>query len=263
MNSKDILKADMLDILFDNRNKQYGAYTLRKYYNNRLVISLAIALSLVFLLFLLASNIDHEVKVDPVQYQSTVVKLTDVLEPKPKPQIIEPQEAKPQIKVAQQKFIDRITIVENPVKPDVPVIGLTTNISDHNEVGPDPGLVPSVKLPSTGNNTIIETVTFAAPIQREPEFPGGMKAWIDFLNRNLTVPSELEAGEKKTVMIRFQVSAEGVVTGFEVLQSGGKIYDNEVIRVLKRMPKWKPAIQNNLPVARAFTQPVTFMGVEN
>jgi len=52
------------------------------------------------------------------------------------------------------------------------------------------------------------------------------------------------------------------VTNFEVIQSAGGMYDNEVIRVLKKMPKWKPAIQNNQPVARYFTQPVTFMGLE-
>ena len=77
------------------------------------------------------------------------------------------------------------------------------------------------------------------------------------------MPDDLQAGEKKKVLIRFQVDADGSVTGFEVLQSAGNTYDNEVIRVLKKMPKWKPAIQNNLPVSRSFTQPVIFMGVED
>ena len=63
-------------------------------------------------------------------------------------------------------------------------------------------------------------------------------------------------------MIKFLVSADGSVTGFEVLQSGGRIYDKEVIRVLKLMPRWKPAIQNNEPVSRSFTQPVIFVGSE-
>jgi len=57
------------------------------------------------------------------------------------------------------------------------------------------------------------------------------------------------------------VGEDGVVTAFQIIQSAGSVYDNEVLRVLKKMPKWKPAIQNNLPVARSFTQPVTFMGV--
>jgi protein TonB len=47
-----------------------------------------------------------------------------------------------------------------------------------------------------------------------------------------------------------------------VLQSGGSVFDNEVIRVLKKMPKWKAAIQNGRAIAVTFTQPVTFVGVE-
>ena len=76
------------------------------------------------------------------------------------------------------------------------------------------------------------------------------------------VPEELESGERKKVEIRFIVSAEGFVTRFEVVQSAGSSFDNEVIRVLKKMPKWKPAVQNGLAVARSYTQPVTFIGVE-
>ncbi|MBA2746852.1 MAG: energy transducer TonB, partial [Flavisolibacter sp.] len=52
------------------------------------------------------------------------------------------------------------------------------------------------------------------------------------------------------------------VNTFSILQSGGKAFDAEVIRVLKKMPKWKPAIQNGRPVAVSFSQPVTFVGVE-
>ncbi len=107
-----------------------------------------------------------------------------------------------------------------------------------------------------------EVEATVAPIQREPEFPGGADAWINFLRRNLVPPAQLEPGDKKIVSIRFFVSADGTVTDFEVMQSAGKVFDNEVIRVLKKMPKWKPAIQNGQPVARAFTQPVTFIGVE-
>lgn len=89
-----------------------------------------------------------------------------------------------------------------------------------------------------------------------------MQAWLDFLSNNLKTPQELEAGEKRVVVINFFVDAEGNVTRFTVVKSAGALFDNEVIRVLKRMPKWKPAIQNNQPVAVSFTQPVTFMAAE-
>ncbi len=100
------------------------------------------------------------------------------------------------------------------------------------------------------------------PLEKGPEFPGGPEAWSKFLNRHLQTPADLEAGEKKTVLISFLVDADGSVTGFKVVRSGGNAFDNEVIRVLKKMPKWKPAIQNGHPVVVPFTQPVTFVGFE-
>jgi protein TonB len=72
----------------------------------------------------------------------------------------------------------------------------------------------------------------------------------------------LEAGQKRSVLVRFAVGEDGTVTQFEILQSGGNAFDNEVLRVLKKMPKWKPAIQNGRAVSVMFTQPVTFMAFE-
>ncbi|MDB5253209.1 MAG: hypothetical protein JWP27_2378, partial [Flaviaesturariibacter sp.] len=100
------------------------------------------------------------------------------------------------------------------------------------------------------------------PIEKEPEFPGGKAAWAAFLNRYLQVPDNLDAGERRSVAVRFWVGTDGSVTNFQVVQSGGRSFDNEVIRVLRKMPKWRPAIQNGQPVATGFTQPVTFTAVE-
>ena len=94
------------------------------------------------------------------------------------------------------------------------------------------------------------------------EFPGGQKKWMEFLNRHLRTPGELEAGQKKSVLVRFAVGEDGSVTQFEIVQSGGILFDNEVIRVLKKMPRWKPAVQNGRNVSVLFTQPVTFVAFE-
>ncbi len=100
------------------------------------------------------------------------------------------------------------------------------------------------------------------PIEAEPQFPGGQQAWLSFLNRFLRVPEDMESGVCKTVLVKFFVGIDGSIDGFEIVQSGGNTLDNEVIRVLKKMPKWKPAIQNRHPVAVSFIQPVTFQAME-
>jgi protein TonB len=84
-----------------------------------------------------------------------------------------------------------------------------------------------------------------------------------FLSRNICeAPQDLEPGEKRTALIRFHVAEDGSITNFQVLQSAGTAFDNEVIRVLKKMPKWTPAVKAGLPVSVSFTQAVTFVGQE-
>ena len=61
--------------------------------------------------------------------------------------------------------------------------------------------------------------------------------------------------------MRFAVGTDGHITQFEIVQSGGDSFDKEVIRVLKKMPDWEPAVQNGHHVSVMFTQPVTFMSL--
>ena len=100
------------------------------------------------------------------------------------------------------------------------------------------------------------------PIMSDAKYPGGKEAFAKFLTKYLITPGELEAGEKKTVLVRFMVDADGTISKTEVLQSDGEDYTREVIRVLAKMPKWIPAMQNGTKVATWFTQPVIFIGVE-
>lgn len=91
-----------------------------------------------------------------------------------------------------------------------------------------------------------------------PAFPGGHEVWMSFLNRNLKPPAALTAGEKKTVVVQFLVSADGAPNNFKIMQSAGAPFDEEALRVLKRMPKWKAGIENGRPTEAMVTQPITF-----
>jgi periplasmic protein TonB len=266
MTSNEILKADMLDIIFDNRNKQYGAYALRKTYNNRLGAALGIALSTV-LLVLFLMRIDPSSNGGARPNPNDVVVIDHIIPPDiKKADPIIPKKADPLPQMRTEKLTTIEIRRDDLVKETVPDFRnlLNSAISNIKMDGIPPTDISVVKEPVT--QTVIgdkpKNTSDAGPVQREPEFPGGQQAWLNFLQKYLIAPEELEAGEKKMVSIRFSVSEEGVVNNFQIIQSAGSRYDNEVIRVLKKMPKWKPAIQNGQPVARAFTQPVTFMGVE-
>lgn len=268
MTSNEILHADLLDIVFDNRNKTYGAYTLRKFYNNRLSLALALALSAVFLLLLLLPAGNKSQAVATIGDHEIV--LTEVSLVKPK--LIVPQPPKltqSSAPVSSVKMNSLIHISNDPlVTTDIPDQRdlATVAIGDQTMkglalIGPQPPAVTSANgaggLVKPEDKKAGETV-----VDQLPEFPGGMAAWANFLSRNLQVPDELMAGEKKNVLVAFKVAADGSVTGFRVVQSAGNVFDNEVIRVLKKMPKWKPALQHGTPIAVEFTQPVTFVASE-
>ena len=267
MTSNEILKASMLDILFDNRNKQYGAYTLRKQYASRLGIALSIALSTILLLLLLIKPGDsiatqHDDKPEVIVHTLRIPKI-------PQPPLPPPNKPAAPKPVAERSFAENIKMVDqlNPEKEMKPIVDIQGMAIGTNNV--DGTIVPEIQVvtkpdggadQSAGKNE--KDDGRFVPLERSPEFPGGTQAWANFLNRYLQTPADLEPGEKKTVLINFLVDTDGSVTGFKVVQSGGTAFDNEVIRVLRKMPKWKPAMQNGHAVAVPFTQPVTFVGIE-
>jgi protein TonB len=270
MTSNEILRADLLDILFDNRNKQYGAYILRRQYNQRLLQSLAFALGIAFLFFwFLGYHKGNKGNDSKSSFVSDSVMVKQIEAPKTPPPPIQPVAPKPHPisrPVAQLQLVDLIKIT-----PDNQSRNLVPDLSafDHADVSnvtvqgqPSTGTEPGLPSAGTGITQTIQQPNegpVTGTVEKEPEFPGGVSAWLNYLSRNLRTPDELNEGEKRTVLIRFEVSKEGTVEGFQVLQSGGVRFDNEVIRVLKKMPKWKPAMQNGHSVARYFTQPVSFM----
>ena len=260
MTSNEILKADLLDIVFENRNKKYGAYLLRKYYNNRLAIGIAGMLGsvlVVILIILLNPGVRQAISNIVNPGKGTVVVLPPPPEP---PAVVQPQLYNTRL----ENFVNRIEIVDDVT--DIPDHTLLEQaaISSHDEDG-DP--VEDAQSPGLNQETVVEEtvaeVVPPPPLPTSPaSFPGGQQAWMAFLNRNLRTPDELEAGQKKTVVVRFSVGADGSISHYEIMQSGGETFDNEVIRVLKKMPKWKPAVQNGNNVTALFTQPVTFMAYE-
>ena len=268
MTSHEILKADVLDILFDNRNKMYGAYELRKHYNNRMGIALGLMLSVVlgFVFFLDVSRAKQPVTINP--FEGNVVELITLPnEPVQPEEPVRQQAAAPLVR--QKNFTDRIEIVSNHTEADMPSQDelIDAVISNHNVDGPpltdqlQPPVANSIGNQAGNEPEKKQAVTFGG-VSKAAEFPGGQSAWTAFLNKYLRTPDDLPAGEKRTVLVRFTVSAEGNISNFEIVQSGGNAFDNEVIRVLKKMPKWKPAFQNGLNVSVIFTQPVTFMAFE-
>lgn len=269
MTSEQILQSDMLDILFENRNKAYGAYSLRRNYNSRLIFSVFFSVSSIIILLWLVQPGD-KMKSSFSAQEHPEIKITEVVIPyNVLPEIPVPP-LPPQPQSTATADFNNIQLVEY-VEPESQLLTIREiehrAISNINTGTITDRFLQSVASPASTVSGIINSSNRNEPaqffkVEIQPEFPGGIEAWRKFLANNLQVPSEMHPGEIKTVVVKFLVDKDGSVTQFEIDRSGGSEFDREVIRVLKRMPKWKPAVQNGLPVPVTFTQPVSFVGVE-
>jgi len=261
MTNNEILHADLLDILFENRNKAYGAYALRKNYKHHLKWALGISLSFVFLLLIL-QNYGAVETISKDQRPDVTLTSVDLQKPKTP----DPPKPTPQPKARQRVYTDQIKI--DPVTTEMPDKTQLDEslISTKNVDGVIPKDLSETENDSGNGKETSETVTKQEKTvilsESDAQFPGGKEAFAKFLTKYLVTPGELEAGEKKTVLVRFMVDADGTISKTEVLQSDGEDYSREVKRVLAKMPKWIPAMQNGTKVATWFTQPVSFIGVE-
>ncbi|HEY5966994.1 MAG TPA: TonB family protein [Chitinophagaceae bacterium] len=265
MTNKEILQADLLDILFEHRNKLYGAYALRKTYSIRLCIALGVALSTV-LLFILMSFINKKDSRNEERKNEDIFILKQLEIPPDKQKEPEPPPKEKQRSQAQADYQKIIVVPDNQADTSIVknddlenrIIGDKTVDGDtHNDIVSKPE--------ASGNGYVVkEPEKIEEPIgpTRDPRFPGGPAAWLTFLQRYLQAPADVEPGERIEVQVRFWIDVDGSVSRAEIIKSGGGTFDKEVLRVLKKMPKWEPALQAGRPIAVAYQQPVIFIGQE-
>jgi TonB family protein len=96
-------------------------------------------------------------------------------------------------------------------------------------------------------------------VEQEAAFPGGTSKLSAFLSRELKYPKELqEKGEEGKVVFEFVVSKNGNITDIKIVQSAGKLFDEEALRVIKKMPTWIPGKQNGMAVNSYYSLPISF-----
>lgn len=275
MNNEDILKSDLLDIVFDKRNKNYGAYELRKHYKRRLIKALVVAFVFAGGVAALTSFIKEEKILarvfeipdnDPV----TLPPVEDVKKPEKPKQPETPKASEPAIAskpTAQQQF-SNIEITTDPLQASkINTLDDSKAIGGENIDGPTSTVIvpPPTNIDAGGNEIVTPKVDRETPMAAPdvmPAYPGGMAALRKFLEKNLKSFDEIEEGKVISVKITFIVGYDGKLKGFTVLEDGGAMYNNEVIRVLKKMPEWIPGKAHGENVSVYYTIPVKFTSAE-
>jgi TonB family protein len=132
-------------------------------------------------------------------------------------------------------------------------------LKKRNLIQPDSILIAKKNTPSDSLQKTAQEKTSPQLKNSSAAFPGGEEVWMNFLKRNLNPPAELKTNEKKVVQVQFIVNGDGSIKEVEIVQSAGPSFDKEVIRVLKRMPYWKPAVENGRRVNAVITKSITFI----
>lgn len=269
MEAKKILQANLLDILFEGRNKNYGAYELRTNYNARLYKAVGAMLALCFIFFgtlLLASSGNNS---NPRLVVSSEINISNVDDPKPK-QVEAPKIQKPvQAKVVKDVIVKIVPDPQADTTPPTVDEQLNSNIGKQNVAGENIEVINAPVETGTSNKPIINLEKIKEgfdPVQIAAQYPGGANAWQIFLEHNLRSDIPTENGApvgRYTVIVSFTVDEEGNISDIQADNNPGYGTAEEALRVIKRSNKWIPALQNGKNVIYRQKQGITFVVEEN
>jgi len=269
MEANKILKSEYLDILFEGRNKDYGAYDLRKTYNRRITIAIVgmIAFCLIMFLANVLANRKTEEKQGPIVIQDVSLEnVQQKKEPPPPPPPPPPKIEPPKIEIKQftpPKIVKDEEVKEPPPKQEELE---KTTIGTINQEGVQTDVVaPPVEEKGTG---VVEAPKVTEDydkefktVQIQAKFPGGPDAWAKYLQRNLKSDTPTDNGAPTgayTVVVSFLVDKDGNISEVKAENDPGYGTAAEATRVISRGPKWIPAVQNGRNVIYRQKQAITF-----
>ena len=276
MSQIDLIDNKWADLMFENRNKEYGAYVLRRQTtarNIKSIITVLIIFALVMAYMIAKNAYDDYQKAH--QAQTQVTELTALQEQK-KEAKVERKEVVRQVKVEQVvekvkssiKFTAPVIKKDDEVRPEDEmksqdeIMNSKVAVGFANVVGNDESgevlkakevLVTEPVKPKEEENKVFDVV------EQMPSFPGGNAALMNYLSQNIKYPVIAEEnGIQGRVIVQFVVGKDGHISDVRVAKSVDPSLDKEAVRVVKGMPKWIPGKQNGQAVTVRYTLPVTF-----
>lgn len=272
MNIFNPSKNNLDEIVFENRNKLYGAYALRKDAAKYTNLGMTYALSpfILLALFAVVYGKTHSSDATPTLkglkadakkiIETAVVKFENI-------QIVPDITFEKISDAIDYNHITKDNDVKKAIKKSNSITPISSQIMQHSS-GILTGGIGSLPIIGQGGNGTSEAgnfPTFKVPekpfdiVEVMPEFPGGMQAMYEYITNNLQYPKlAKESGRTGRVMLSFVVNADGSLSDINVMQGIGFGCDDEAMRVISEMPNWKPGIQNGTQVPVRLILPINF-----
>jgi protein TonB len=258
-NLRDTLDFD--DLLFEGRNKNYGAYQLRRKYNAVIMAGIIIAVFLISVAVILPFIISpHSDKVlagglssVQVQMENLDPPIDEIIVPPPPP----PPEALRMTEIV--KYVPPVVVdTVLPMEPsqtatDEFLVQSTTdnNLGDHG--------VGSGDEVFTGQSGTGTDETFFL-VEVMPSFKGGdLNKFRDWVGKRTNYPpADIDKKIQGRVFLTFIVETDGLVSNVTVVKGVEPLIDNEAVRVIQSSPKWSPGLQRGLPVRVRYSMWLNF-----
>ena len=270
----DLVNNEWVDLVFEGRNQDYGAYKLRKGTSARNVKSILIMLAIAALAFIAVKVNNVITEANKKVAVTTVQELSALEKPKEKAEV---KQKKVEIQQP-EKVVER---VKSSVKFTAPVIKKDDEVKPEDELKTQDELMNTktaigsldVKGNDDANGEVLklkEAVAQPEPkpevenkvfdvVEQMPSFPGGTAALMEFLQNNVKYPVVAqENGVQGRVVVSFVVEKDGSITDVKVVRSVDPSLDKEATRVVKSMPNWIPGKQNGAAVRVKYNVPVSF-----
>lgn len=268
MSHLSIYESNWIELVFENRNKEYGAYKLRQESVRTSLIALFMGLSLISIIVSVNSIATHLIP-DKNSIEATpkiideIIHLTDIVLPPKNDKTSLPQ-VKTTINEAEivQKQLKNPVITHPNEASDVIVsnaqIPNTSNVSpsDSGIIGANPTVFSGSGIDTTipdNTNAIVNAVA----LDKLPEFPGGIDTFYKYVGNHFEKP-EIEGLGSIRVSVSFVIEKDGSMTDIQVKRDPGYNLGKEAIRVLKSLKiKWTPGMINSKPVRTSYNLPIT------
>ncbi len=263
----DLFRKEWLDVVFDQKNKNYGAYQLRRESSSNTTAALFFT-SAAFILLFLSPKIISLIKGGATVDVLPVERVVKILPPPAvNPKVLPPPVEPPRPKENQIKFPPPLVVTDELVHDEQPP--QISDLKDANPgsktvLGADDGAIVITEAAGIGtkNTTAMEDgnqIVDAIVLEVQPTFPGGMEKFYAYLKKTVRYPSMAQdQGIQGKVFLSFIIEKNGDLTDIKVDRTLGGGTDEEAVRVLKASPRWLPGIQNGKAVRVKYNIPISF-----
>lgn len=274
MSQVNIYEKGWIDLVFEGKNKAYGAYQLRQQDSRTTIKALFLGMLLIVTasgLIMLLSSFGEKPNVEPVVDPGTKIDLSDVNYPEPETPKTETAAPSKPVEETEKKMIDDPKVVQANQNPDDVLTNkemkdkqnsLPENPGTGTGTNPNPGgseggtaIIPATTPGGTGK-PIDNGISRTTELDKMPEYPGGIKKFYEYVGNNFKNP-DVDI-DQATVVMSFVIERDGKMTDIKALRSPGYGLEKEAIRVLKALKtKWTPGVKNGEYVRTQYTLPIT------